>query len=114
MTFDVARVVSRARPFVILHAVSGIVVERAEPGVEVVVVTGEHDLSTAPELERRLDAALDSGHAVVVDLLGNDVHRFDRAARPDLRARAGRRALASGSAARSARAPATASAACSS
>src|SRR6478609_3995568 len=53
-----------------LSPAGGIVVERAEPGVEVVVVTGEHDLSTAPELERRLDAALDSGHAVVVDLLG--------------------------------------------
>jgi anti-anti-sigma factor len=50
--------------------VSGIAVERAEPGVEVVVITGEHDLSTAPELERRLEAALESGHAVVVDLLG--------------------------------------------
>ena len=48
---------------------SGIVVERAEPGVEVVTVTGEHDLSTAPELQRRLDAALDSGAAVAVDLL---------------------------------------------
>jgi anti-anti-sigma factor len=50
--------------------VSGIVVERAEPGVEVIVVTGEHDISTAPELERRVEAALDSGHAVVIDLLG--------------------------------------------
>ena len=50
--------------------VSGIVVERAEPGVEVVVVTGEHDLSTAPELERQLEAALDSGQPVVIDLLG--------------------------------------------
>jgi anti-sigma B factor antagonist len=50
--------------------VSGIVVERAEPGVEVIVVTGEHDISTAPELERRLEAALGSGHAVVIDLLG--------------------------------------------
>jgi anti-anti-sigma factor len=49
--------------------VSGIVVERAEPGVEVVTVTGEHDLSTAPELQRRLDAALDSGAAVAIDLL---------------------------------------------
>jgi len=49
--------------------VSGIVVERAEPGVEVVTVTGEHDLSTAPELQRRVDAALDSGAAVVIDLL---------------------------------------------
>jgi anti-anti-sigma factor len=50
--------------------VSGIVVERAEPGVEVIIVTGEHDISTAPELERRLEAALESGHAVVIDLLG--------------------------------------------
>ena len=52
-----------------MPGVSGIVVERAEPGVEVVTVTGEHDLSTAPELQRRLDAALDSGAAVAIDLL---------------------------------------------
>jgi anti-anti-sigma factor len=50
--------------------VSGIAVERAEPGVEVIIVTGEHDISTAPELERRLEVALESGHAVVIDLLG--------------------------------------------
>ena len=55
---------------ILQDVVSGIVVERAEPGVEVVVVTGEHDLSTAPELERRLEAALDSGQPVVIDLLG--------------------------------------------
>ena len=55
---------------VILQTVSGIAVERAEPGVEVIVVTGEHDISTAPELERRVEAALESGHAVVIDLLG--------------------------------------------
>ena len=52
-----------------MPGVSGIVVERAEPGVEVVTVNGEHDLSTAPELQRRLDAALGSGAAVAVDLL---------------------------------------------
>ncbi len=52
-----------------MPGVSGIVVERAEPGVEVVTITGEHDLSTAPELQRRLDAALDSGAAVAIDLL---------------------------------------------
>ena len=34
-----------------------------------VVVTGEHDLSTAPELERQLKAALESGAAVAVDLM---------------------------------------------
>jgi anti-sigma B factor antagonist len=49
--------------------VSGIAVDRAAPGVEVVTVTGEHDLSTAPELQHQLDAALGSGAAVVVDLL---------------------------------------------
>ena len=48
---------------------SGIAVERAAPGVEVVTVTGEHDLSTAPELQHQLDAALGSGAAVAVDLL---------------------------------------------
>ncbi|HEY3763887.1 MAG TPA: STAS domain-containing protein [Gaiellales bacterium] len=48
---------------------NAIVAERAEPGVEVVTVTGEHDLSTAPELKRQLDAALASGAAVVVDLM---------------------------------------------
>ena len=45
----------------ILTGVNTIVVERTEPGVEVVVVTGEHDLSTAPELERQLKGALESG-----------------------------------------------------
>jgi anti-anti-sigma factor len=49
--------------------VNTIVVERSEPGVEVVVVRGEHDLSTAPELERQLKAALESGAAVAVDLM---------------------------------------------
>jgi anti-sigma B factor antagonist len=49
--------------------VSTIAVERAQAGVEVVTVTGEHDLSTAPELQRRMDAALDSGAPVAVDLL---------------------------------------------
>jgi anti-sigma B factor antagonist len=49
---------------------NAIVVERASPGVEVVTVTGEHDLSTAPELKRQLDAAFESGGAVAVDLLG--------------------------------------------
>jgi anti-anti-sigma factor len=53
----------------IVPDVNAIVAERAEPGVEVVTVTGEHDLSTAPELKRQLDAALASGAAVVVDLM---------------------------------------------
>jgi anti-anti-sigma factor len=53
----------------ILTGVNTIVVERTQPGVEVVVVTGEHDLSTAPELERQLRGALESGAAVCVDLM---------------------------------------------
>ncbi len=52
-----------------MSLVTAIVVERAQAGVEVVTITGEHDLSTAPELQRRLDAALDSGAPIAVDLL---------------------------------------------
>jgi anti-anti-sigma factor len=49
---------------------NGIVIEQAAPGVEVVTVTGEHDLSSAPELERVLEDAFNAGGAVAVDLLG--------------------------------------------
>jgi anti-sigma B factor antagonist len=49
---------------------NGIVTERAAPGVSVVTVTGEHDLSSAAELERVLDEAFGAGSAVAVDLLG--------------------------------------------
>jgi anti-sigma B factor antagonist len=49
---------------------NGIVTERAAPGVEVITVTGEHDLSSAPELERVIDGAFRAGSAVAVDLLG--------------------------------------------
>ena len=49
---------------------NGIVTERAAPGVEIVTVTGEHDLSSAPELERILDEAFKAGGPVAVDLLG--------------------------------------------
>jgi anti-sigma B factor antagonist len=49
---------------------NGILVERAAPGVEIVTVTGEHDLSSAPELERILDEAFSAGGPVAVDLLG--------------------------------------------
>jgi anti-anti-sigma factor len=34
----------------------------------VVVLRGEHDISTAPEVRAELDRALESGHDVVVDL----------------------------------------------
>jgi anti-anti-sigma factor len=38
------------------------------PGVDVLVLHGEHDLSTQSRLEARIDAALDAGKSVVVDL----------------------------------------------
>ena len=41
--------------------------ERTE-GLAVVTISGEHDLSTAPNLRRRLDALLEEGMAAVVDL----------------------------------------------
>ncbi len=53
-----------------LSAGNGILMEQVAPGVEVVTVVGEHDLSSAPELERALGAAFDAGGAVAVDLLG--------------------------------------------
>lgn len=42
--------------------------ERKEAGLAVVTISGEHDLSTAPNLRRRLDGLLDEGVATVVDL----------------------------------------------
>jgi anti-sigma B factor antagonist len=42
--------------------------ERTESGLAVVTISGEHDLSTAPELRRRLDSLLDEGAPTVVDL----------------------------------------------
>jgi anti-anti-sigma factor len=44
--------------------------ERAAPGVEVITVTGEHDLSSAAQLQSVLDEAFHSGDSVAVDLLG--------------------------------------------
>jgi anti-anti-sigma factor len=49
---------------------NGILVEQAAPGVEVVTVMGEHDLSSASELERILNEAFSAGGPVAVDLLG--------------------------------------------
>jgi anti-sigma B factor antagonist len=40
---------------------------RVDRGV-IVEVHGEHDLHTAPALRERLDAAIDAGSAIVVDL----------------------------------------------
>jgi anti-sigma B factor antagonist len=42
--------------------------ERNESGVAVLTISGEHDLSTAPNLRRRLDDLLDEGVATVLDL----------------------------------------------
>lgn len=42
--------------------------ERTEAGVAVLTISGEHDLSTAPLLRRRLDGLLDQGTPTVVDL----------------------------------------------
>jgi anti-sigma B factor antagonist len=37
-------------------------------GLAVLTISGEHDLSTAPDLRRRLDSLLDEGARTVVDL----------------------------------------------
>lgn len=42
--------------------------ERTDAGLAVLTITGEHDLSTAPELRRRLEALLAEGAGVIVDL----------------------------------------------
>jgi anti-sigma B factor antagonist len=42
--------------------------ERNDAGLAVLTISGEHDLSTAPNLRRRLDALLDEGTATIVDL----------------------------------------------
>ncbi len=45
-----------------------IALERNDAGLAVLTISGEHDLSTAPNLRRRLDGLLDEGTATVVDL----------------------------------------------
>jgi anti-sigma B factor antagonist len=42
--------------------------ERTNQGLAVLTISGEHDLSTAPNLRRRLDGLLGEGTATVVDL----------------------------------------------
>jgi anti-anti-sigma factor len=42
--------------------------DRSDTGVVVVVVSGEHDLSTAPALQERISAVLDEGAPLVIDL----------------------------------------------
>ena len=43
-------------------------IERTDRGLAVITISGEHDLSTAPNLRRRLDGLLDEGTATVIDL----------------------------------------------
>ena len=45
-----------------------IALERKDQGLAVLTMSGEHDLSTAPNLRRRLDGLIDEGVATVVDL----------------------------------------------
>jgi anti-sigma B factor antagonist len=42
--------------------------ERTDAGLAVVTISGEHDLSTAPELRRRLDGLLEERTPTIVDL----------------------------------------------
>jgi len=42
--------------------------ERTDRGLAVLTISGEHDLSTAPNLRRRLDGLIEEGTATVVDL----------------------------------------------
>jgi anti-sigma B factor antagonist len=42
--------------------------ERNDQGPAVLTISGEHDLSTAPNLRRRVDGLLDEGLPTVVDL----------------------------------------------
>lgn len=46
----------------------GIDVDRRVPGVAIVALTGEHEAYSAPGVEQELQAALDDGRAVIVDL----------------------------------------------
>jgi anti-sigma B factor antagonist len=41
-----------------------------EPGVVIVVLEGEHELFSAMKLQRKLDALIDEGVTIVVDLTG--------------------------------------------
>jgi anti-sigma B factor antagonist len=42
--------------------------ERNDAGLAVLTISGEHDLSTAPNLRRRIDNLLEEGTATVIDL----------------------------------------------
>jgi len=42
--------------------------ERNDSGLAVLTISGEHDLSTAPSLRRRIDNLLEDGTSTVIDL----------------------------------------------
>jgi len=42
--------------------------EKKDQGLAVLTISGEHDLSTAPNLRRRIDSLIDEGLSTVVDL----------------------------------------------
>jgi anti-sigma B factor antagonist len=42
--------------------------ERKDSGLAVLTISGEHDLSTAPNLRRRIDGLFDEGVPTVIDL----------------------------------------------
>jgi anti-sigma B factor antagonist len=45
-----------------------IALERTDAGLTLLTISGEHDLSTAPDLRRQLDALIAEGSPVVIDL----------------------------------------------
>src|SRR5687768_2123165 len=45
-----------------------IALERGDDGFVVVAISGEHDLSTAPDLRRHIDELIGNGEATIVDL----------------------------------------------
>jgi anti-sigma B factor antagonist len=42
--------------------------ERKDAGLAVLTISGEHDLSTAPNLRRRLDGLIEEGTSTIVDM----------------------------------------------
>jgi anti-anti-sigma factor len=47
---------------------NGIDVERVAGGIDVLTLRGEHDLSTATDVSRRIDAALETATGLAIDL----------------------------------------------
>jgi anti-sigma B factor antagonist len=60
------------------NAHHGTIHRRAEPGVSIVLLAGEHDLSTTSRLARELEEACGAAASVVVDL--TDVSFLDSSA----------------------------------